>query len=187
MSQNQDNTDKPTIKEFRYWWSLRIFIQSVLAGCLIWTALLTWIEHKKLPEDYVFERLPPIEGAWAKESGSLRATSSKVGRESVICSFPRILYGGGMTSCSYLKIPYGTPVTVIEVRIPMLDRTFYDHITYVQRISAGSIVFLERNDSEIAATWFQRARSEAIELTIDFVIAIYLIQIFLFRKTFWSK
>lgn len=187
MRQKSMTSEKLSMSDFRYWWDLRIFIQSILGCSLVLIALLTWIEHVKLPEGYVFERLQPIEGAWGKESGSLRSTSSKVDRTSVSCSFPRILYGGGVSSCSHLKIPYGAKVTVVHVRIPMLDRTLYDSSTYVQRLSTNSAVYIDRTDSEIGATWLRMAWHEAIRMVVDVLIFSYFVQILLFRKAFRSQ
>lgn len=180
-------SEKLAMSNFRYWWDLRIFIRSILGSALLLIALLTWIERVKPPEGHVFERLPPIEGVWGKESGGLRSTTSMVDQTSVVCTFPRILYGGGISSCSHLKIPYGAKVTVVYVRIPMLDQTQYESSKYVQKISTNSAVYIESTDSEIATTWLRVAWREAIRLVVDILIFGYLMQILLYRRFFWSK
>lgn len=184
MNQTIDSQEKLTISDYRYWLNLKIFIRTLAAGALLLCALLYWVERSKPPEGYIFERLPPIVGEWGRERGSLRTTFSYVGETGIACSFPYIFYSGGISSCSELNIPYGTSVSVVYVRIPVLVPYLEEQGRFVQKISSSNQVFQEFSDETIRNIWLRVARSSVSRFVLDLVIFFYCVQIIIFRRFF---
>ena len=184
MNQTIDSQEKLTISDYRYWLNLKIFIRTLAAGALLLGALLFWVERSKPPEGYIFERLPPIVGEWGHPNAGLRTSSSTVGFQHIVCTFPPILYGGVAGDCEYLKIEPGTVVSVTVVRIPFVGSHLKSGATFVQKIESESGKYLEIADAKISEKWISHVRKEIGRLLIDVFIVFYIVQILVLRKFF---
>jgi hypothetical protein len=137
--------------------SARIIWTSLIGGLIIYAGLWTWAMQNAPRQNYIFERLPPLEGIYQYEPSLTRgrgdsSKSSILGKSRIYCGTISF-FDSATHSCGREFLNQKT-VTIVHA----LNPTFLGLKPVIVKFSALDTNYILLNDAEIRSEWLSNTR-----------------------------